>query len=202
MVIAGAGGHAREIIDLLDVSNKHFCCLFDNVTPNIPASIFGIPVITTVEQLRQYFIKDANFIIGTGNPTARKKLFDLMVLQGGNPLTITADNAIISKHNTFVDSGCNIMSLVLLSNNVFVGKGTLINTRVNLHHDVSIGAFCEIGPAAVLLGNVQIGDCSLIGAGAIVLPGVKIGNNVKVGAGAVVTKDISDNKTVKGVPAQ
>ena len=202
MVIAGAGGHAREILDLLDANSSQQCFFFDNVNANTPATIFGMPVISTIIELKKQFALDANFIVGTGNPAARKKLFELMVLHGGKPLTIASKDAIVSRYNTVVEPGCNVMSFVFLSNNVSVGKGTLINTRANIHHDVSVGEFCEIGPSVVLSGNVQIGNHSLIGAGAVVLPGIKIGNNVKVGAGAVVTKDISDNKTVKGVPAQ
>ena len=42
----------------------------------------------------------------------------------------------------------------------------------------------------------------MIGAGACVLGNIKIGDNVKIGANAVVLKDVPDNCTVVGVPAQ
>lgn len=38
--------------------------------------------------------------------------------------------------------------------------------------------------------------------GAKILQSVKIGKNVTVGAGAVVTKDVTDGKTVVGIPAR
>jgi len=73
----------------------------------------------------------------------------------------------------------------------------------------SIGKNCTILPM-VLIGKkhpntktkVQIGDNCYISTGVTILSPVKIGNNVTIAAGAVVTKDIPDNCTVAGVPAQ
>jgi acetyltransferase-like isoleucine patch superfamily enzyme len=53
-----------------------------------------------------------------------------------------------------------------------------------------------------LCGNVKVGNTSFVGANAVIRQGVTIGNNVMIGAGAVVLKDVPDNTTVMGVPAQ
>jgi acetyltransferase-like isoleucine patch superfamily enzyme len=45
-------------------------------------------------------------------------------------------------------------------------------------------------------------DGASIGAGAVILPGIRIGKYAMVGAGAVVTKDVPDDTTVIGNPAQ
>ena len=45
-------------------------------------------------------------------------------------------------------------------------------------------------------------DMSYVGSCATVLPLVQIGRNCMIGAGAVVTRDVLDNSTVKGVPAE
>ena len=42
----------------------------------------------------------------------------------------------------------------------------------------------------------------IVGSGAKVLGPIKIGDNVKIGANAVVLKDIPDNVTVVGIPAE
>lgn len=52
-------------------------------------------------------------------------------------------------------------------------------------------------------GNApQIGDNCFIGAGATIIGNIRIGDNVTIGANAVVVKDIPDNATVGGVPAE
>lgn len=50
-------------------------------------------------------------------------------------------------------------------------------------------------------GCIEVGDNCYFGTGCTILGPCKIGNNVTVGAGAVVTKDIPDDCTVAGVPA-
>ena len=42
----------------------------------------------------------------------------------------------------------------------------------------------------------------MVGAGAKILGPIKIGNNVKIGANAVVLKNLSDDRTVVGIPGR
>ena len=48
----------------------------------------------------------------------------------------------------------------------------------------------------------DLGNNVIVGSGAKVLGPIKIGDNVKIGANAVVLKDIPDNVTVVGIPAE
>jgi sugar O-acyltransferase (sialic acid O-acetyltransferase NeuD family) len=201
MIIAGAGGHAREVIDVLELSSADDLFLFDNVNASVPTIINGLTVLQTEEEVKAKLQIDSRFILGTGNSTVRKKMYELFMQWSGKPFTCIANTAMISKQETTIGEGSNIMHAVFISNRVHIGTGCLINTRAHLHHDVGAGNFCEIGPAALLLGNVKIGHYVFIGAAAVILPGVIIGNNSIVGAGAVVTRDVPDNTTVKGNPA-
>lgn len=78
--------------------------------------------------------------------------------------------------------------------------GIVINSEVRagrnviIEHCVTIGA--EKGKSPVL------GDNIFIGAGAKIIGGIRVGSNVKIGANAVVVKDVPDNVTVAGVPAE
>ena len=201
MIIAGAGGHAREILDLLVVKAGEAIFLFDNVHAGAPDTINDHPLLRTAEEAKAQLQNDPRFIIGTGNPAVRKKLYELFSAWGGQPFTFSATTVLISEQQTIIGEGANIMHDAFISNNVQIGKGSLINTRAHLHHDVVTGAFCEIGPAALLLGNVQLGDAVFIGAGAILLPGITVGDAAVIGAGAVVTKHVAAGTTVKGNPA-
>jgi sugar O-acyltransferase (sialic acid O-acetyltransferase NeuD family) len=202
MVIAGAAGHAREIIDLLTIAEREQAYLFDNIRTDRPFTICNIQVISNVPLLEEQFAIDPRFILGTGSPESRRSLFDLFTNAGGIATTIIANTAFVSGIETNVGAGCNVMAFAFISNNVHIGTGTLVNTRANIHHDVEVGSFCEIGPGAVLLGNAEVGNETMIGAGAIVLPKVKIGAHVKIGAGSVVARNVPDGVTVKGVPAK
>jgi serine O-acetyltransferase len=78
--------------------------------------------------------------------------------------------------------------------------GTVINSDVKagsniiIEHGVTLGAEKKASPV--------LGDNVFIGAGAKIIGGIRIGNNVKIGANAVVTKDVPDDVTAVGIPAE
>lgn len=203
MLVAGAKGHALEIMDVL-LNNDPAADLyfFDNVSPVINnPSIKKYPVITSNEKLAEHFAVNNKFVLGVGKPAIRKKLAELATGLGGSLLSVIASTAYISKLNVELGNGLNIMHRVIIHPEVTIGEGTLINCAATIHHETQIGMYCEICPGAIITGNVRIGDFTMIGSGAVVLPGVKIGSHVIVAAGAVVTKDIPDNVMAAGIPA-
>lgn len=206
MVILGAGGHAKELLEILLIKySPKEIALFDNVTPepDIPKFFLGFKVLRKIADLERWYLQtDQQFVLGVGGIAARKKLYDIAILSGGLAVTISAENAEIGQMETKLAEGTTVMQMAFISNSVYIGKGTLINTRASVHHDVIVGEFCEIGPGAMLLGRSQIGNGVFIGAGAIILPDMSIGNDCVVGAGSVVTKNVLSNCTVKGNPAR
>ena len=66
--------------------------------------------------------------------------------------------------------------------------------NVKLEHLVTIGAEKEAAPV--------LGDNVFVGAGVKIVGAVQIGSNVKIGANAVVVKDVPDNCTAVGIPAE
>lgn len=200
MLIAGAGGHALELLDMLinqqQVSNLVF---FDNVNP-ITLFEGTYPVLKTEDDIKNQFQRDPHFILGTGNPKHRKFFYDWFIKLGGVHYPVKGEGVVYS--NFTENNDADIFNLCFIGAKTKIGKCALINTGAQLHHEVQIGEFSEINPGAVVLGKVQIGNFTSIGANATILPKVKIGNNAVVGAGSVVTKDIQDGVTVIGVPAK
>lgn len=206
MVVIGAGGHAKEIYDVL-VKNEDLALaelsFFDSLSSNLPDLLFGQhPVIRSFEKLEEQFKHDPRFVLGMGSPTIRKKLSEKCRSLGGVLTSVISSHAVIGTYKVTLNTGLNIMHGVIITNEVNIGEGTLINANTTIHHDCMIGKYCEISPNVSITGNVKIGDHCSIGTGAVVLPKIKIGNNVVVGAGAVVTKDIEDNQMVIGIPAK
>ena len=77
---------------------------------------------------------------------------------------------------------------------MIVNGATVIGNNVNISQFLNIGT--NHNTPAIIGDNVYIGPhVSIVG-------NVKIGSNSSIGAGAVVTKDIPDNATAAGVPAQ
>ena len=200
MVIAGAGGHALEVLDALISKNMASRVLFyDDLSTN---TYFQetYPVVKNKEELSLRFKEDPHFIIGVGDCKARKYFYELFESLGGKHLAIHAKTSIISDFAQLNQT--DVFNFCFIGSNVISGKGTMINSGSQVHHEVQIGQFSNINPGVQLIGKCHIGDNCSIGTGAIVLPKIKIGNNVTVGAGTVVTKDVPDNCTLVGVPGK
>ena len=202
MLIAGAKGHAKEILDLLK-GDDDALCFFDNISDPSPEKLYSrYKILRTKEEVVKYFKTDNRFAIGVGNPIARFELSKLLKNFGGELTSVISKFSLIGSHGISLGKGLNLMHHTLISNDVSIGEGTLINTAATIHHDSCIGKYCDISPGARILGGVKIGNFCSIGSGAIVLPKIKIGNNVIVGAGAVVNKNLRDNCTAFGVPVK
>lgn len=205
MIIVGAKGHAKEVLQIIEESNvsSKTIYFFDDASSDKEDTLFNkFPIIRSIDKVNDYLQDDKRVILGTGSPTIRYKLAQKFIAKGGVLTSIIASSAIIGKYEVDMGGGVNIMHNTLITNQICIGEGSLINAYVSIHHNVVIGKYCEIAPGARLLGNCCTGDFCMVGAGAVLLPSVKIGANVVIGAGAVVTEDIPDNSVAIGIPAR
>lgn len=201
MLVIGAKGHAKELLQVLLGGQPEELTFFDNISND--AFLFNdYKILHSLEEVRLLFQTDNRFVLGTGNPPLRHKLCIQFENLGGELCSVISQNANIGNFDVSLGDGLNIMDQVFISNSVHIGKGTLLNHGCKVHHDTIIKEFCELSPASCILGGCVVGSFCVIGAGAILLPKVRIGSNVIVGAGAIVTKDIPDNCIIAGVPAK
>jgi sugar O-acyltransferase (sialic acid O-acetyltransferase NeuD family) len=205
MVIAGAGGLAKEVLEIFyqrqQLDDLYF---FDNVTRDIPAVLYDrFPVLRSMEEVQKVFVTtgDHSFTLGLGSPQARYRLCKAFESVNGVLVSAISLQASVGHFGNSLAPGCIVLDGAVITNGVTIGKGCLINPHVSISHDAIIGDFVEMSPGSRITGIVRVGDYSVLGTNAVILPRLTIGKNVIVGAGAVVTKDVADNCVVAGVPA-
>jgi sugar O-acyltransferase (sialic acid O-acetyltransferase NeuD family) len=205
MVIVGAGGFAREILETFsqrnELENLYF---FDDITIDSPDKMFDrFPVLRTLDQVKDVFRRtgDERFTLGLGNPVFRYKLNKKFTDAGGRITSTVSPNTEVGSFGTTIAAGCNILSGNIITNNVTLKTGCLINPGCSISHDSILEEYVQISPGVRITGNCLIEGFTMLGTNCVILPRVKIGKNVVVGAGAVVTKDVPDNVMVMGVPA-
>ncbi len=204
MLIAGAGGHAIELLEVLR-SNRYEqeISFFDDVNPPASGMLYDyFKVIGSAEEAKAYFKTSPHFCIGVGNPKVRKFIEEKMTALGGKLVSVISNDALIGGHDVVLENGLNIMQAATITCSTKIGKGSLIHINASVHHNTVIGEYCELSPGCRILGGVLIGSFVSIGSNAVVMRNIKIGDGAIVGAGAVVTKDIPAGITVVGVPAK
>lgn len=204
MLIVGAKGFAKEVIEVLLQSNyKNEIVLFDDVNPDIYPILWNkYRVLKTEAEAKNHFTKDNNFTLGIGNPYLRMILYKKFNSIGGCISSTISPLATIGIHDICIKPGANIMTGSILTSSIHIGSCALINLNCTIGHDCLIGDFVELSPGVHISGNCTVGSFVNIGSNATILPGIKLGNNVTVGAGSVITKNIPDNSLVVGVPGK
>lgn len=202
MIVAGAGGFAKQLIEAIPI-HEHDRLLFFDHDPK-KKTVFGkFKVVHSIKDVKEHFSEvDNRFCLGTGIPLIRAKMTDLLVKSGGKLSSVISEKAHISQYVKKIGEGVSILHGAVVEGGVTLNKGALINLGSSIAHGSKIGNFTEIAPAVHISGDCTVGDNCRFGTGAIVIPKVKIGNNVTVGAGAVVTSNFGDNLVLVGLPAK
>lgn len=206
LVIIGAGGLGREIIDTVKRIN------LQNPTYEILGFIDdnreleGVKVNETVvlgnkEWLKAFSeIEEIYAVIAIANYTFKKEIVQFL---GGSVQweNIIDPSALISNYAK-IGMGNIIQPFSVVGPNTEIGNHVVINLRTNIGHDACIEDFVSIMSTCDITGGVQIKEAAYIATSVAIVPGVTIGTEAFICAGAVVLKDVEDRTKVIGYPAK
>ena len=204
IIVLGAGGHARVLIDALRSRAAIIRGVVDADNDKHAQMLFDIPIIGDDQAVLDIPADSVGLVNGIGTVRVslqRRQIFDDFKRKGYCFATVIHASAIVAA-DVLLGEGAQIMAGAVLQTGCQIGENTIINTRVAVDHDCIIGNHVHVSPGATLCGNVTVGDGAHIGAGATVIQGIRIGRNGMVAAGALVIRDIADDVTVAGVPAR
>ncbi len=202
----GAGGHAKGMIEILQMAERfNLVGLLDPNEKLHGTEILGVPVLGAddlLPKLKQEGVR--HFFIGlggSGDNTPRKRLFELALDHGIEPVDVIHSRAVVSL-SAELAPGTVIMAGAVVNACSRVGQNVILNTNTVVEHDCEIGDHVHISTGANLASTVIVGDGAHIGAGAVIRQCVSIGENAIVGAGAVVVKEVFPGQVVIGSPAR
>ncbi len=194
MIVYGASGHGKVIIEILESINTPHIEIWDDADrAPVWDYIIKRPVPLGTE------ITDT-VVIGIGVNETRKKIA-LKLSDFATFGTAIHANTFISKRST-IGEGTVVMAGVTLNADTAVARHCIVNTCASIDHDCVLADYVHISPNATLSGDVQVGEGTHIGAGAVVIQGIRIGKWCTIGAGAVIIKDVPDFATAVGNPAR
>lgn len=204
MLVLGAGGHAKVLIDALLLLGGEIEGVLDPDAARHGAAILGVRVLggeDLLERRASAAVRLVNALGSVHRPQLRQQVHERFIARGFGFAGVVHPAACVSRHAEVAGSA-QIMAGAVVQAGARIGEDVIINTRASVDHDCVIGAHSHIAPGATLSGDVQVGAGSHIGAGATVLQGVRIGAGCVVGAGAVVLREVPDGVVVLGIPAR
>lgn len=206
VVIIGAGGHGREVAEILrhqsQQSNGLSLLGFIDENSSLHHELVdGLPILGDWSWFDGIGRSEVAVICGLGSPQITKRLaqraalIDLAFVSAISPLAHVSPFAKLGE-------GIVMFPHAIANTGSFLGDHCILNVAATISHDTKVGRYVNINPGAHLAGNVSVGEGCYIGMGAQVIQGKSIGEWTVVGAGAVVTADLPANVTAVGIPAK
>lgn len=204
VVIIGAGGHAREVADILRHQTADELLLLGSVVDdpeNDREPIAGLPVLGNWGWFEDADRDDLFVICAVGFPQLRKQLVErakaqhLRFTNAISPLAYVSTEARLGE-------GVMIFPFTFISSGSVIGDHAIVNVGATVSHQTKVGTYVTLSPGVNIAGNVSIGEGCFVGIGAQVIQGLALGGWSTIGAGAAVIRDVPERVRVGGVPAR
>jgi len=205
LVIIGAGGNTRVIIDMITHNPGYrVVALLDDDPALLGRHMMGVPVVgprMTLGALTRRGVRQAVVgIVGATSVILRRQICRETREAGFEIPSIHHPSAIVAE-SAVMGTGLLIMAGAIVNPCATIEDDVLINTGSIVEHDCVIEQGAFLGPGVKLAGNTRVGRYAFVGIGAVSVPGIRIGEESLVAAGAVLTRDIPARHFARGVPA-
>lgn len=164
VIIIGAGGHSKVVIDALLSSKKYEIIGF--LDDGNTSEVLGIKKIGSISEINKF--ENTKFHIAIGNNEIRRKISEIIPKE--KLLTIIHRTAYIAK-DTFIKEGCYVGANVVINPGAKIGKCSIINTGSIVEHDCILEEFTHLS-YRVLVGS-----------------GSKVRKNVYVEMGIIIKRE-------------
>lgn len=204
LVIIGAGGCGREVLQLAKDINKtenrwNIKGFIDDDLEALEGKICSVPILSTVDGYK--IEAEDEFVCCIGNSRIRKMIVDKFKEMGAVFTSLIHPNAVIADSCT-IGEGVIIYPYALISDNAVIGDGCIINMYSSVAHDSVLGEYCTISAHCDVTGMCTLGNRVFMGSTSHVVPGSRIGDDVYICAGSTVMTRVRAGNKVLGNPAK
>jgi UDP-perosamine 4-acetyltransferase len=200
VIILGAGGHAKVVIELLRANRIHvgYCVANSASGPNC----LGVDILAGDAQLEGLYKRGyRQFFPAVGDNMLRRRLSAHALELGFEMVNAIGPRAVVSP-SCIVGRGVAIMEGVIINAATRIADLAIVNTGSTVDHDCDIGMAAHVAPNCALAGGVRVGEGAFVGAGSVIIPGVDVGDYSVIGAGSVVLRDVPGSVVAYGNPAR
>jgi len=200
LVIIGAGGHARVVIDVARAAGFNPVAALDPASSGSRCN--GVEVFGGDDLAESLFAQGLRqAVVAIGDNQLRTRLGARLEEIGFTLPLIGHPSAVLSP-SARIGPGTVIMPLAVVNACAKIGRMVIINTNAVIEHDCQIDDGVHIAPGSRLGGTVWVGTCALVGIGSVIRPETKVGGFTVIGAGSTVIGNIEGESVAIGSPAK
>jgi len=204
IIIAGASGHAKVIMDIFEKGSEyHILGLLDK-SRQAGEDFFGYKILGKEEDLPQLVTGNScQFFIAIGNNWRRSLVAAKIISFVPQAQFVTAvhPSAQIGR-GVHIGKGTAVMAGAIVNSDSHIGDFAIVNTNASVDHDCRLMNYSSVAPGAVLGGNVTVGEHTAVAIGATVKNDIMIGKHSIIGAAALLNCNCADHAVMYGVPAK
>ncbi len=213
LVVVGAGGFGREVLDVVDAVNA----AADAPVWTVAGVVDDAPTPANLAHLRARGVahlgttadligggpasRPTHYLVGIGNPAVRRTVAERLDAAGLTPATVVHPSVTFG-HDVEVGAGSVLCAGVRITTHIRVGRHVHLNLNVTVGHDTTIGDYVSVNPLASISGDCVLEDQVLVGVAGVVLNGLRVGRGSVVGGSACVVREVPPGVVVKGIPAR
>jgi sugar O-acyltransferase (sialic acid O-acetyltransferase NeuD family) len=202
IVIFGAGGHARVVIDAVEKQGRYEIL---GLLARQPAGlrVGGYAVLGDESVLPSLLDGIVGGVVAVGDNHVRRQIVQRATQLAGRFqfVAVVHPSAIIGARVS-IGGGAVVLAGSVINPDATLGDHCIVNTNSSLDHDSILSEFASLAPHVATGGNVTIGRGSAICIGAKISHGISIGENCVIGAGSTVLEDLPTSVLAYGSPCR
>lgn len=208
LVLLGAGGTAREVIDLVAAQARmgladRIVAILDDDPSRFAGNLRGIPITGGLGSAHD-FPHEFWFVDTLGSPhnyLARPERIGSLGIADGRFATLVHPAAAVSDSAT-LGAGSVVLAFAAIGADARLGAHVTMLPGATVSHDSEVDDWSVLATGVIVSGSTRVGRCCYVGAGAVLIDGCSVGAGALVGMGSVVLRDVPPGSVVAGNPAK
>ncbi len=207
VVIIGAGGFARETLDVFDAMYQdlddyfEFVGFIDEFAEPGTAILHRGKVLGGFDWFSTNEAQGVKAVCAVGAPEVKRKLVNKAKALHVEFTNLIHPKTAITDHVAWGE-GIIVCAGCVITNNIVIKDHVHLNLNSTVGHDAVLEDYITTAPGVHINGNNVIEEGAYLGTGANLSEKLVVGRWSRVGAGAAVMGHIPPNTTAVGCPAK